>query len=379
MRTWFVALLVFVASEVQAQTVIVTAKNPARFDRHHETIALPLSKVTELIGTGDAALLRVRKEGGVTSLPIQIAGSAVLFQCDLRARGTAKFVLSYASVREVPQPSLVSGLFAIPREDYAWENDRIAFRMYGPAMAADVSNGTDVWTKRVRYPIVAKWYKEAEGSTPGKDTYHQDRGEGADYFLVGRSLGAGGSGLWIDGKLAQPGIFTSWKTLARGPIRVAFMLTYIWHIGGDSLREERTISLDAGENLNRIEVRYVGARGAAAATVAAGLVKRAGTVPTRDATGCILSLWGPTTADPAAGELGTAVVFPAGICTEFTEDKDQYLVLGRPGAGVPFVYFAGAGWTGNGGFSRGADWTGYLRRFVQRLQAPLDISMTKGK
>lgn len=379
MRTWLIVLVVLGASIVQAQSVVVTVRNPARFDRQHETVALPLGTVMPMLGTRDAALLRVRKAEGTASLPVQVTADEVLFQCDLRAGARAKYVLSVAPVREVPHPSLVSGLFAVPREDYAWENDRIAFRMYGPAMAADVNNGIDVWTKRVRYPIVAKWYKEAEGSAPGKDTYHQDRGEGADYFSVGRSLGAGGSGLWIDGKLAQPGVFTSWRTLATGPIRVAFMLTYVWRMGGDTVREERTISLDAGENLNRIEVRYVGARGIAAATVAGGLVKRAGTVPTRDVKECTLSLWGPTTADPAAGELGTAVVFPSGTCTEITEDKDQYLVIGRASAGVPFVYHAGAAWTGNGGFARSADWTAYLHRFVQRLREPLQVSVAKGR
>lgn len=379
MRTLLITFLALCAALVQAQTVVVTVKNPARFDRQHETVAVPLAKLTSLPGAHDAALLRVRKEGGKTSLPIQVTATDVLFQCDLQARATAKYVISVAPVREVPHPSPVSGLFAVPREDYAWENDRIAFRMYGPAMAADVNNGVDVWTKRVRYPIVAKWYKEAEGSAPGKDTYHQDRGEGADYFSVGRSLGAGGSGLWIDGKLAQPGVFTSWKTMANGPVRIAFMLTYTWRMGADTVREERTISLDAGENLNRIEVRYIGARGMAAATVAAGLVKRAGTVPTSDLKACTLSLWGPTTADPAAGELGTAVVFPAGTCTAVTEDKDQHLIIGRAQAGVPFVYHAGAAWTGNGGFTRGADWAAYLHRFVQRVAAPLEVSVTKGK
>ena len=379
MRTLLIAFLTICAALVQAQTVVVTVKNPARFNRQHETVTVPLDRLTSLLGAHDAALLRVRKEGQKTSLPVQVSATDLLFQCDLPARAAAKYVISAAPLREVPHPSLVSGLFAVPREDYAWENDRIAFRMYGPAMAADVNNGVDVWTKRVRYPIVAKWYKEAEGSAPGKDTYHQDRGEGADYFSVGRSLGAGGSGLWIDGKLVQPGVFTSWKTLATGPIRISFLLTYTWRLGADTLREERTISLDAGENLNRIEVRYIGARGMAAATVAAGLVKRAGTVPVRDTRECTLSLWGPTTADPAAGELGTAVVFPAGTCTGITEDKDQYLMLGRAGAGVPFVYHAGAAWTGNGGFKGSGDWVAYLHTFVQRMAVPLEVTVTKGK
>ncbi len=49
----------------------------------------------------------------------------------------------------------------------------------------------------------------------------------------------------------------------------------------------------------------------------------------------------------------------------------------RPGA--PFVYYAGAGWTGNGGFSSDKDWAAYLDSFVQRMDAPLQVTLTRGK
>jgi unsaturated rhamnogalacturonyl hydrolase len=377
MRTWLMILVCTGAVQVHAQTAEVLVKNPAAFDRQHETIAVPLGMVRELLGPGDAAMLHVRYARAKETLPIQVTASDVLFQCDVLAKDSVTCILGYTPQREVPHPSVVSGLFAVPREDYAWENDRIAFRMYGPAMAADVNNGIDVWTKRVHYPIVYKWYKEAEGSAPGKDSYHQDRGEGADYFSVGRSLGAGGSGLWSKGAVLQPGVFRSWKTLTNGPVRIAFMLTYVWHLGLDTLVEERTISLDAGENLNRIEVRYVGNNGNV--PVAAGLVKRANTVPSRDEKQGILSLWGPTVADPLSGELGTAVVLPRSVFTGFAEDKDQYLSLGEAGSGTPFVYYAGAGWTGNGILTGSNDWSAYLSAFAQRLAIPLSVTVTRGK
>ena len=370
-------MLLLASSIATAQQVIVTVKNPASFDRPHETIGVPLARVTEILGSGDVGLLSVHKDGVPGDLAIQVTASEVLFQCDCRARATQRFVITYAREKFVPRSSVVSGLFAVPREDYPWENDRIAFRMYGPAMAADVNNGVDVWTKRVHYPIVYKWYKEAEGSAPGKDSYHQDKGEGADFFSVGRSLGAGGSGIMHNGTLLQPGVFRSWKTLANGPIRVSFMLTYIWHLGVDSLTEERTITLDAGENLNRMEVCYRGGHGSM--SIAAGLVKRAGTVPAQDAQHGILSLWGPTVADPLNGELGTAVVFPRGADTGFTEDKDQYLITATVDAAAPFVYYAGAGWTGNGVLRGSKDWSAYLTTFAQRLAAPLTVNIAPGK
>ena len=53
--------------------------------------------------------------------------------------------------------------------DYAWENDRVAFRTYGPTAqqmieenvpGGTLSSGLDCWLKRVEYPIVDKWCRK---------------------------------------------------------------------------------------------------------------------------------------------------------------------------------------------------------------------------
>jgi hypothetical protein len=56
-------------------------------------------------------------------------------------------------------------------DDFAWESDRTAHRVYGPAIIKDpkehlISSGVDVWVKKVRTPVVDKWYKRGE--------YHHD-------------------------------------------------------------------------------------------------------------------------------------------------------------------------------------------------------------
>ena len=83
-------------------------------------------------------------------------------------------------------------------DDYTWENDKVAFRTYGPRAQALVeegkeggiiSSGIDCWLKKVSYPVINKWYKasEEEGIS-----YHEDHGEGLDNYHVGISRGAGG-------------------------------------------------------------------------------------------------------------------------------------------------------------------------------------------
>jgi pectinesterase len=273
-------------------------------------------------------------------------------------------------------PSRVDGRFVPPREDYAWENDRIAFRMYGPALAKEVNNGIDVWTKRVRYLVVEKWYKASEG---GKDAYHEDHGEGADFFNVGRSLGAGGCGIWKGDSVNQPGVFSSYKTICNGPIRLTFELTYTnWKIGEKKFTEHMRISLDAGQNLNAVQVAFEGLDANEPLQLACGLVKRSNTKIQTNEGNCWMALWGLTTSDTVNGSLGTGAVLPKSTIVKFTEDKDQYLVIVNAKAGTPFSYYAGAGWTRNGDFPTVNDWNSYLDSFSRRLQSPLKITITGG-
>ncbi|HWI56372.1 MAG TPA: glycoside hydrolase family 88 protein, partial [Bacillota bacterium] len=50
-------------------------------------------------------------------------------------------------------PAIAYGTFMPQRkDDFAWENDRVAFRIYGPALEAtgEISSGIDIWCKRTR-------------------------------------------------------------------------------------------------------------------------------------------------------------------------------------------------------------------------------------
>ena len=82
----------------------------------------------------------------------------------------------------------------------AWENDRIAHRMYGFALNSPVAaaagerlrgSGIDVWAKRVTYPIVDRWYAK------GHDQFHKDEeGEGARSLQHRRLARCRRHGLW---------------------------------------------------------------------------------------------------------------------------------------------------------------------------------------
>ncbi|MGB6034124.1 MAG: DUF4861 family protein [Bacteroidota bacterium] len=358
-----------------AQVLHLTVTNEEALERRSELVAVQWRDIQKNFPTLDRGQVFLTALPDSAEVITQGTGDELLFMADFAAGESRRFL-----VRESPgagRPKrIVDGRLVLPREDYAWENDRIAFRMYGSPLAGDVKNGIDVWTKRVRSLIVEKWYRESEGSPPGKDTYHVDRGEGADFFHVGKSLGAGGVAIRRNGRLHQPGVFKTWRTIANGPLRVSFELSYdSIDVDGTLYSEIRRTTLDAGQNLNRIDVTYYGPVDGEELEVACGLVKRPNITVTRSQHECWLSLWGETNADTTNGFLGTGVVLPESGCKEIVEDTLHCLILGKARTGRPITYYAGAGWTRSGDFGSVEDWNRYLAEFARKLGSPLRVEL----
>ncbi|MBP1654453.1 MAG: Pectinesterase [Bacteroidetes bacterium] len=375
-----VLALLCAAAVAQAQktpALLVSVKNPLAEPRPNETVALRISEIAALLPSPvPERLVLIDRATGIQLLT-QVAPDELLFQSDLAPGETRQFRLIQAPGPVNAGQSLVDARFVLPREDFAWENDRIAFRMYGPAMAKDVANGIDVWTKRVRARIVEKWYRGEEAAGSAKLSYHVDRGEGADFFSVGRTLGAGGSGLWHQGVLHQPGVFTTYRIVANGPIRVIFELFYdTLRVGPALARETRRITLDAGWNFNRVDVLYVTDAPGEELRFAAGLAKRKNALLLSDERGGWISLWGPVGEDSANGSLGTGIIVPSASYAGSAQDSANHLILGRARSGQWCTYYAGAGWTGNGDFPAARAWQEAIAQAATRLRHPVTVTLT---
>jgi pectinesterase len=363
-----------------APDLIVTVANPAPFERPQETVTLSWKAVVAALPALAPGMVSVFDAEGV--IPSQLVDAdadgvpeELLFQSTFAPAQRKQFSIRPAAEPKV-FPPLVDARFVLPRQDLAWENDRIAFRIYGSPLAGDVRNGIDVWTKRVRSLIVQKWYRESEGAQPGMDTYHVDRGEGADFFSVGKSLGAGGCGIWKNDTLYQPGIFSSYRVLANGPIRVQFRVVYDnGLVNGIPFHAEQTVTLDAGQHLNRIDIAYGGQAASDTLTVAAGLVKRKNVVSTARSDRGWIAFWGPVNDDSTNGFLGTGIVMPASVGRAVVEDAQQHMVLGSSRTGEQLTYYAGAAWTRSGDVAVPADWHAMLDRCANGLRQPLTVTM----
>lgn len=386
MKKFLLFVLLFLAP-VFAQELQITVRNPAPFSRQNEIVEMNLHELyrsmpalkNKLFEVVDAASKKT-----ICSQMLDYDGNGIadqlIFQSDFSASADKPFTVKVCSEPPVCD-TLTDGRFVLPREDYAWENDMIAFRMYGPALAKDVKNGVDVWTKRVPYRIVAKWYKESEGSQPGKDSYHTDKGEGADFFSVGKTLGAGGSAVFQNGVIIQPPVFSRWKTVSTGPIRVCFELWYdSLIIDGKPVRERRRISLDAGSHFNKVEVSYLTDQPTQEKPgFVAGLAKRKNTHPQFDNKRGIVTLWGTVNDDTLNGDLGTALIIPDKFFLKTGEDSSQLLAFGKTLFANSYHYYSGAAWTRRGMIRTEHEWIETAKHFSERIANPMRVILTDSK
>jgi hypothetical protein len=146
--------------------------------------------------------------------------------------------------------AMAFGRFVPEREDdFTWENDKVAFRVYGPNSSGKGQvSGVDPWFKKVDYPIIDKWYAEhLEGKS-----YHVDHGEGHDIYHVGDSRGVGGTAVWVDGVAWPAAMYESYEVLQSGGDVVEFVLQYEWETPLGVVAESKTISLKLGSQLYQV-------------------------------------------------------------------------------------------------------------------------------
>jgi len=153
------------------------------------------------------------------------APDELVFQTDLAAKESKTFTVEAGARPALKADDFrVYGRFVRERhDDFAWENDRVAHRMYGPDLEIWkkeplTSSGIDVWVKRTKRLVVNEWYLT--------DDYHRDNGDGADFYSVSKSRGCGGVAIFAGDKPAVSRNFVSSRVLANGPIRLIFELGY---------------------------------------------------------------------------------------------------------------------------------------------------------
>lgn len=380
-----------------AEQLAVTVQHDLSIARPSETIAIPWSEVNAALPGALIQKIAVKDAKGRV-LPYQVTNVAPLAKDPHNvgaAYGELLFQHSFApgekrasfTVEKIDSVAPVFAQKAYARyvqerlDDFAWENDKVAHRTYGPALGAPspagmkkevlVTSGLDLWFKRVPYPIVDRWYNK------GHDHYHKDEGEGMDMYNVGKSRGAGGTGVW-DGKQLYTGVnYASWKVLANGPVRAVFELHYAaWDAAGQPVSEIKRFTVDAGHHLDRIDSTFQ-YQGSEPITVAVGLNKTPsdkGQEPVirfrRE--GPVLLQW---VEQKHNGAFGTAVVLPG--AQGFAQDALNELILAKASPGKPLRYYAGGAWSRAGEITTMEQWQQVARDTAARAGNPVRVTLAR--
>ncbi len=375
----------------------MSIKNNLDLERTFETIIVKKSDLPSL-SDEDFTRLQVRdaNSGQVLVSQFVAEGSGanddvILFQPVLEPKEEKEYELFVpVSHDDIPQPTRKTYSRFVPErtDDYAWENDRVAFRTYGPEaqrmieesiQGGTLSSGMDCWLKKVDYPIINSWYRK---HLDGTNSYHKDSGEGLDNFHVGKSRGCGGIGIWdpdLD-LLSTSRNFTKWSTFAEGPIRTKFRLDYApWTANMQTINEYKVISLDLGNNLSRYEIVFEGQETPGSVTAGLTLHEKDGYVATDPETGWF-SYWQPH----GDSELGMGIVVENKYYDSYTEhlvdeaDLSHLLVHLKPINGK-IIYYAGFGWKESGQFNTEEEWIQYLTEFSLRISSPLEMMIIDSK
>lgn len=370
-----------VGSGGRLPSTTVSVANTAAIARLSETIELAVPALKAALAFDDARKVHVADGKTGRDLLTQAVDvdddgifEMLIFQSDFAASETKTFTLSVGEHRIPARDEFKAyGRFVRERrDDYAWENDRIAHRTYGPALEAWArepltSSAIDIWVKRTRKLIINDWYMV--------DDYHRDSGDGADLYSAGKTRGCGGNGIWQDGKLYPSANFRESRSLANGPIRVMFELSYTnWDAAGLKPAEVKRITLDAGQNLSRFEsfYRVLSPR---ELQQAVGIKNVAGQEFSLRRELGVMRTWEAFSGDN--GHVGCGVVVDPRDIADAPQADGNYLLVTKVAAGTPAVYWAGAGWDRSGDFANLAAWDAYLDAFARRMHAPPVVTIRK--
>lgn len=305
----------------------------------------------------------VTDEKGDT-LPSQVTyDGKLIFPCPtLKGREKAKFSAQEGRADKRCESEVFGRNFPERDDDFSFENDRVAYRLYGPGSKGIY--GYDIFSKRTDKLYLERLYKlqcdnevhsmRAKLSRLGRGdladkmynevfSYHVDHGEGMDQYDVGKTLGGGAMAYKADdGKLEFQESFKTAEMLDNGPLRLTVRLTYP--------NEVRTLSIDAHSNIVKsvVEAKRPFVAGIVMHNSDNNNAAEGGLIAYEDKDGILIACLAPQ--GKTSKEQGHLLIAPA---------SDTYYF------GSAWARYAGDGITG---FEA---WLEYLRKYMTQIQNPL--------
>ena len=378
------------AKESPSKTVSLIIGNPGS-DTRTQIVEVDADTVRTALGIGKNDPFVVKNAAG-QELGIQLTYDGKLLIDAGVLPGSTWTVYASKGYPKTTKPQVQGALYKIRKDDIAWENDRCAYRVYGPALqrTGEKSFGIDVWVKDTPELILDhRYYKDMQSNQDAvpleKDgrkeearfvhnngSFHLDHDGswGMDGYGVGPTLGCGTPAYINGGKLVLPYCYTGYDILDNGPLRFTVCLEY--GKNADGVVEHRVISLDKGSHFNKIKVWYDDMN--TPTTFCAGVVLNG---KETEATGSNWVAYADPTDRPDVhgSEIYVAVLFPNNnVKTGRTPDDRNLVEMIEDYRGEPVTYFAGAGWS-RYDVPNFTIWKQLVTDFINNVKQPLSVNI----
>ena len=391
-----------------ADRVTITVQNPVKTERAFEMVEADAGRIQEKLGGGQ---LVVRDADG-GEVPSQLTSEGkLIFQASVGSKGRSVYTVVTGTPKTY-EKRVAGRLFTERGDEFGWENDRVAYRIYGHGGAV----GYDLFNKSTTKLMLDWWYaseQDAEMRSVSKKLhergyhdladqvynafcYHIDHGQGMDCYTVGPTLGGGANALLTaEGSLCMPKCYKTYEILDNGPLRFRVKLTYPEiDYQGKKVVETRVITLDAGTSFCKVQVGYEGLT--EAAPMASGVVvhkqnpsayvlnKEAGYLGYEDlGDGSVYNAKYRAELEKQMGRIYVGTVYAEKLQDVRFEARENgiatghVLAVGTVKPATQYTYYFGTAWDGNAelGIKSLTDWEATLSRQAAVVKSPLKVTV----
>lgn len=391
------------------KSIQIQIHNPIELNREYEMIEIPIRALQALSLKENERFVVFDSEQRQVDYQLTY-DSLLIFPASAKAKSGSEYIIK-KGIPDSVQTFVCGKHYPRRMDDIAWENDKAAYRTYGPALqtSGEKAYGYDIFTKSVSEPVVEQRYEmaldtvvehkirrlRANGNSEKADSlsnatsYHVDHGNGMDCYSVGPTLGGGTAALLVDSTIIYPYCYQDYKILDNGPLRFTVKLTYApLTVKNDSdIIEIRVITLDKGAYLNRTEVVYKNL--SEETSVVSGIV-----IHPQNPNGFHFSskeryiayVDSTDRTDRNNGVIYLGAVFTPSLedarVQWFSETEKPFcsgalghvLGISTYTPGTTYTYYWGSGWS-KGDVSGIEVWKGYLKEYAEKIAAPLKIKI----
>lgn len=409
-QTFLLCLAAMTAMALQAaEKVKITVSNPIHGARM-EMVEVDITTLKKKTGIQDNGIVVIDADG--KEIPSQITyDGKLIFQAGVGSKGKSVYYAQQGTPKQYE--TRVKGRLFIERQDeFGWENDCVAYRVYGHggAVGYDLFNKStsdlmlDYWyaseqnqeMRSVSKQLHDRGYHDLADQVYNAFCYHIDHGKGMDCYTVGPTLGGGANALLNeDGSLFMPKCYKTFEILDQGPLRFTVRFTYPeQNFNREKIVETRIISLDAGSHFNRVAISYRGL------TKPYNMV--AGTVVHKSNPSAYIisnengylgyedlgdaSVYNEKYRNELSKQMGKiyiGLLFPEKSISMSYQQRENGIAAGHILASMlykpntTYTYYFGSGWDKNPNTNLNSltDWEAYLNKAAQWVRQPLKVKL----